>query len=58
MKRTEWGLVVVDQDLMTSVPGIFAAGDVRGGAYRQITFAVGDGTYAYRSIMRYLEENP
>jgi len=38
------------------VKGIFAAGDVRAGAYRQIAFSVGDGALAYRSIFRYLEE--
>ncbi len=56
--KDEGGLVITDENLMTTVPGIFAAGDVRRGAYRQITFAVGDGTLAYRGIMRYLEENP
>jgi thioredoxin reductase (NADPH) len=56
--RDEAGLVITDENLMTTVPGIFAAGDVRRGAYRQITFAVGDGTLAYRGIMRYLEEHP
>jgi len=55
--RDESGLVVTDRHLETTVPGIFAAGDVRQGAYRQITFAVGDGTLAFRGIMRYLEEN-
>lgn len=50
------GFVKTDADLMTSVKGIFAAGDVRAGAYRQIAFSVGDGALAYRSIFRYLEE--
>ena len=56
--RDENGLIVTDHNLQTTVPGLFAAGDVRQGAFRQITFAVGDGTLAFRSIMRYLEENP
>ena len=51
------GFIKTDQDLMTSVKGIFAAGDVRAGAYRQIAFSVGDGALAYRSIFRYLEEH-
>ncbi len=52
--RDPFGWVVVDRHLQTSVPGIFAAGDVRQNAYRQITFAVGDGTFAFGSLMRYL----
>lgn len=58
VERDETGLVFTDRNLQTGVPGIFAAGDVRRDAFRQITFAVGDGTLAYRSIMRHLEENP
>jgi thioredoxin reductase (NADPH) len=56
IERDETGLVFTDRHLQTSVPGIFAAGDVRRDSYRQIAFAVGDGTLAYRSIMRWLEE--
>jgi len=51
----EAGFVLTDGDLGTSVKGIFAAGDVRAGSYRQIAFSVGDGVLAYRSIFRYLE---
>jgi thioredoxin reductase (NADPH) len=54
----EAGFIVTDQDLQTSVPGIFAAGDVRAGAFRQMTFAVGDGTLAYRSMLHYLDSHP
>jgi len=56
IERDETGLVFIDRNLQTSVPGIFAAGDVRRDSYRQIAFAVGDGTLAYRGIMRWLEE--
>lgn len=56
LRRDEAGFLTTDGDLMTSVKGIFAAGDVRAGAYRQIAFSVGDGALAYRSIFRYLEE--
>ena len=56
VERDETGLIFTNRYLETSVPGLFAAGDVRRDAYRQITFAVGDGTLAYSSIMRYLEE--
>jgi thioredoxin reductase (NADPH) len=53
--RDSSGYVLTDQDLATSVPGIFVAGDVRAGAYRQIAAAVGEGVIAYRSIRNYLE---
>jgi thioredoxin reductase (NADPH) len=56
VKLNDLGFIKTDQDLMTTAKGIFAAGDVRAGAYRQIAFSVGDGALAYRSIFRYLEE--
>jgi len=56
VRRDDTGCVLTDANLMTSVPGIFAAGDVRAGAYRQIAFSIGDGALAYRGIFLYLEE--
>jgi len=41
--------------LETSVPGIFAAGDVRQKLLRQVTTAVGDGATAAFAVERYLE---
>jgi thioredoxin reductase (NADPH) len=55
IRRDASGYVLTDQDLATSVPGIFVAGDVRAGAYRQIAAAVGEGVNAYRSLRSYLE---
>jgi thioredoxin reductase (NADPH) len=48
----------VDRDpylFETSVPGVFAAGDVRAGANRRVAAAVGEGSAAIYSIQRYLE---
>ena len=42
--------------MMTSVPGIFAAGDVRAQLTRQITTAVGDATTATLAAGKWLEE--
>jgi thioredoxin reductase (NADPH) len=53
--RDDTGYVIADHDFRTSVKGIFVAGDVRAGAYRQIAAAVGEGVMAYRSIRAYLE---
>jgi len=39
----------------TSVPGVFAAGDVRAGANRRVAAAVGEGSAALYSVHRYLE---
>jgi len=38
----------------TSIPGVFAAGDVRFGANRRVAAAVGEGSAAIYSVQRYL----
>jgi thioredoxin reductase (NADPH) len=40
--------------LETSVPGIFAAGDVRHGSVKRVASAVGEGSIAIPLIHRYL----
>ena len=40
----------------TSIPGIFACGDVRQQLVRQITNATGDGTTAAMAASKYIEE--
>ena len=49
------GFVITDEKMATSVPGIFAAGDIRAKELRQISTAVGDGAAAAYSAQRYLE---
>lgn len=39
----------------TSIPGVFAAGDVRAGANRRVAAAVGEGSAAIYSVHKYLE---
>ena len=41
--------------LETSVPGIFAAGDVRQGAVRRVASAVGEGAIAVSQVHQYLK---
>jgi thioredoxin reductase (NADPH) len=41
--------------LETSVPGIFAAGDVRAGSSKRVAAAVGEGAMAVQFIHRFLE---
>ena len=52
-KINEWGYLVVDEDGMTSVPGIFAGGDIVRGA-ATVILAMGDGKRAVRAIEKYL----
>src|SRR5207342_578956 len=41
-------------DFETSMPGVFAAGDVRLGGMKRVAAAVGDGSSAVRSVHEYL----
>ncbi len=50
------GYILTDEHCATSVPGIFAAGDVRKKDLRQISTAVGDGAIAAMAAERYIEE--
>lgn len=50
------GFIETDQHLMTSVPGVFAAGDIRSGATMQVASAVGEGATAALKIREYLEK--
>ncbi|SDQ04089.1 thioredoxin reductase (NADPH) [Chryseobacterium soldanellicola] len=43
--------------LETSLPGIFAAGDVRSGAMNRVASAVGEGSMAISFVHKYLAEN-
>jgi thioredoxin reductase (NADPH) len=49
------GLIMTDMGLQTSMPGVFAAGDVRSGSTKQLASAVGEGAAAAIGIRRYLE---
>jgi thioredoxin reductase (NADPH) len=50
----ESGHVVTDLWMRTSVPGIFAAGDVRADSSRQLISAAGDGATAALAAVRYM----
>jgi thioredoxin reductase (NADPH) len=52
------GYIITNHDCATSVPGIFAAGDVRQKGLRQISTAVGDGALAVTAVEKYLEGTP
>lgn len=48
------GFIKTDAKLETSIPGVFASGDVRSGATMQVASAVGEGATAAISIREYL----
>jgi thioredoxin reductase (NADPH) len=50
------GYLITDDRMMTSLPGLFAAGDVRSQLTRQITTAVGDATTAAIAVEKYLAD--
>jgi thioredoxin reductase (NADPH) len=50
------GYLITDDRMMTSIPGLFAAGDVRSQLTRQITTAVGDATTAAIAVEKYLTD--
>jgi thioredoxin reductase (NADPH) len=51
----ERGMIVVNDQMQTSVPGIFAAGDIRAGSIRQTISAAGDGAVAAVSAKKWLD---
>jgi thioredoxin reductase (NADPH) len=54
LELNEWGQVKVNLHMETSVPGIFAAGDVSDACPKQIATAVGTGVHAALSVEEYL----
>jgi thioredoxin reductase (NADPH) len=52
-----WGFVRTDVGFATSMPGVFAAGDVRAGSTKQLGSAVGDGIAALIAIRGYLQRH-
>src|SRR5438067_1586916 len=57
-KHDAGGYFLTDDRMMTSIPGLFAAGDVRSQLTRQITTAVGDATTAAIAVEKYLATLP
>jgi thioredoxin reductase (NADPH) len=53
----EQGFIIADERYRTSMPGVFTAGDVRSGAWRQIIAVAAEGALAVRQIENYISEN-
>jgi len=56
LKVDENGFIIADHNMETSVPGVFAAGDVRNTPLRQVVTAVGDAAIAAVSAEHYIED--
>lgn len=54
LQLDNWGYIKTDEDMRTSLPDVYAVGDVISKKYRQITTAVADGTIAAISIAKEL----
>lgn len=55
LRCDEWGFIEADMNMETSVPGVYAVGDVRNTPLRQIVTAVGDAAIAVTAAEHYLE---
>lgn len=51
------GYIISDENMRTSIPGVFAAGDIREKTLRQVITAASDGAIAAYMAERYITEN-
>ncbi|MCL6493916.1 MAG: thioredoxin-disulfide reductase [Ignavibacterium sp.] len=56
LELNQYKEIVVDKNMATNIPGVFAAGDSIAKRYRQVTTAVGEGTVAALSAAEYLNK--
>ena len=54
-KLDESGYIITDHKMASSVPGLYAAGDVRSGTFRQIVVAAGEGAVAAHNAAEYID---
>jgi thioredoxin reductase (NADPH) len=57
LQMDDHGYLVTDRLMQTSVPGVFAAGEIQDSTYRQVATSVGQGTAAAMSATRWLEQH-
>jgi len=56
LEMDQWGFIVTDETLQTSIPGVYAAGDVRAGSTKQLASATGEGVTALIMVRQYLQQ--
>jgi thioredoxin reductase (NADPH) len=52
LDQDKWGYIKVNEDMRTSIEGVYSVGDINSKKYRQITTAVADGTIAAMAISK------
>jgi len=55
-KMNDWGQVIVDLNMNTSIEGLFAVGDMRIEAPKQVVSAAGDGAISALQVISYIQE--
>ncbi|MDR0722866.1 MAG: thioredoxin-disulfide reductase [Treponema sp.] len=55
VQKNDNGYILTDQEMATSIPGIFCAGDVRASPFRQVVVAAGEGAVAAHSAAAYID---
>jgi thioredoxin reductase (NADPH) len=55
VKLDEGGSIITDQKMASSVQGLFAAGDIRSGNFRQVVVAAGEGAVAAHNAAEYID---
>jgi thioredoxin reductase (NADPH) len=56
LETDRYGFIVTDETFQTSLPGVFAAGDIRRGSTKQLASAVGEGATALLMARQYLQK--
>jgi len=56
VEMDDWGYIKTDDEMRTNVEGVFAAGDIRPKALRQVVTATADGAIAATLAEKYMEE--
>lgn len=56
IKADESGYIITDETMQTSVPGVFAAGDIRSKSFRQVVTACSDGATAAHAAFAFLSK--
>lgn len=57
IQLNEYGYIVADESTRTNIPGVYAVGDIRTKALRQVVTAVSDGAVAVHFAEKYLLED-
>ncbi len=55
-EKDEAGYIITNERMETSIPGLYAVGDVRNTPFRQLVVAAGDGAIAAHAASQYIDE--